>query len=116
MVLLGVALAGMFVAAAWRARGPDRAMYAAVFALMLSWAVEAGVDWDWEMPVVTVIVFALGGMVLARAPARAVAEGREVAAGEMATGEGAAGEGREGGPGWVVPASRASEGEGGRRL
>ncbi len=39
-----------------------------IFALILSWAIEAGVDWDWEMPVVTFIVFALGGMVLARRP------------------------------------------------
>jgi cytochrome c-type biogenesis protein CcmH/NrfG len=30
------------------------------------WAIQAGVDWDWELPVVTIIFFALGGMVLAR--------------------------------------------------
>jgi hypothetical protein len=30
------------------------------------WAVHAGVDWDWEMPVVTLWLFAAGGFALAR--------------------------------------------------
>jgi O-Antigen ligase len=50
-----------------RARGPDRPIYAAVFAVMLAWVIHAGVDWDWQMPVVTIVVFSLGGFVLARA-------------------------------------------------
>ena len=49
-----------------RARGPDRPVYAAVFAVLLAWAVHAGVDWDWQMPVVTIVFFSLGGFVLAR--------------------------------------------------
>lgn len=68
MVLLGIPLVAMLVAAAWRARGPDRALYAVIFALLLSWAIEAGVDWDWQMPVVTFVVFALGALALARRP------------------------------------------------
>jgi hypothetical protein len=58
-----------------RARGPDRPIYAAVFAVILAWAIHAGVDWDWQMPVVTIVVFSLGGFVLARA-APATAEAR----------------------------------------
>jgi hypothetical protein len=77
MVLLGIELVLMHGAAAWRARGPDRALYAVIFAVLLSWAIEAGVDWDWEMPVVTFVVFALGGMVLARAPRPARASGED---------------------------------------
>jgi hypothetical protein len=56
----------VLVRAATRIRGPDRAVYAAVFAVLLAWALETGIDWDWEMPVVTVVFFALGGFVLAR--------------------------------------------------
>jgi hypothetical protein len=38
-----------------------------VAAVLVTWLVHAGLDWDWEMPAVTVPVFALGGAVLARA-------------------------------------------------
>jgi O-antigen ligase len=48
-----------------RFRGPNRTLYAALFAVALTWAVRAGVDWDWEMPAVTLWVFALGGAALA---------------------------------------------------
>jgi hypothetical protein len=46
-------------------RGPNRMVYAALFAAVLAWAVHAGVDWDWEMPAVTAWVFAVGGAALA---------------------------------------------------
>ena len=36
----------------------------------LVWAVHAGVDWDWEMPAVTMPVFALAGAALARRGSR----------------------------------------------
>jgi O-antigen ligase len=65
LVLLGGALR--------RVRGPDRAVAAAVFAVGLMWAVRAGLDWDWEMPVVTVWVLLAGGALLAR-PAAAAQE------------------------------------------
>ena len=48
-----------------RARGPDRPMFAALLALGVAWAVHAGIDWDWEMPVATFWLFAFGGAVLA---------------------------------------------------
>jgi hypothetical protein len=71
LVLLAVTLVAILVALAHRARGPDRVLYAALFSAALAWAVHAGVDWDWEMPVVTAWVFALGGAALgARGSAR----------------------------------------------
>jgi hypothetical protein len=48
-----------------RIRGPNRMVYAALFAAVLTWAIHAGVDWDWEMPAVTAWVFAVGGAALA---------------------------------------------------
>ena len=50
----------------FRARGPDRALFAALFAAGFAWAVHAGIDWDWEMPAITLWLFAFGGMALAR--------------------------------------------------
>jgi hypothetical protein len=45
---------------------PDRAVAAAGAAIVLMWGVRAGLDWDWEMPVVTVWVLIAGGALLAR--------------------------------------------------
>jgi tetratricopeptide (TPR) repeat protein len=66
LMLLGLALVSILCGLAIRARGPDRALYGAVLAAGTSWAVHAGVDWDWEMPAVTVWLFALGGLSLGR--------------------------------------------------
>jgi len=55
------------------ARGPDRMIGGALFAAGLTWALHAGVDWQWEMPAVTAWVFAAGGLALAAAPTVAVA-------------------------------------------
>ncbi len=65
VLLLGVILA-ILIRTASRARGPNRPIYAAVFAVMLIWALHAGIDWDWEMPAVTLPFFALGGFMLSR--------------------------------------------------
>jgi hypothetical protein len=54
-----------------RLRGPHRTLYGALFAAGIAWALHAGVDWDWEMPGVTLWFFAIGGAALA-APARQV--------------------------------------------
>ncbi|HEY8866363.1 MAG TPA: tetratricopeptide repeat protein, partial [Solirubrobacteraceae bacterium] len=54
-----------------------RAVYAAILAATLTWALRAGVDWDWEMPVVTLWVFALGGAVLASPAAAPSAAGED---------------------------------------
>jgi hypothetical protein len=66
LVLLLIALALILGAFAYRARGPDRALFAALLAAGLAWAVHAGVDWDWQMPAVSLWLFACGGAALAR--------------------------------------------------
>jgi O-antigen ligase len=53
-----------------RARGADRAVGAALFVAALAWALDAGIDWDWEMPAVTLWMFAAAGTLLS-APVRA---------------------------------------------
>jgi len=63
-----LALVTMLGALALRARGPDRAVWAALLAAGLVWAARAGIDWDWEMPVVTLWFFAAGGAAVARRP------------------------------------------------
>lgn len=69
LVLLGGALVAILVGLARRLGGPERQAYAALIALLAAWAVHAGIDWDWEMPAVTLWLFALAGLGLARAPA-----------------------------------------------
>lgn len=66
LAFLLVALLTILGGFAYRARGPDRALFAALLAAGLAWAVQAGVDWDWQMPAVTLWLFALGGATLAR--------------------------------------------------
>jgi O-antigen ligase len=69
LILLLVAIGTVLVVLTLRLRGPDRPLYAACLALTLGWALHAGVDWDWELPVVSLWVFALAGIVLARSRA-----------------------------------------------
>jgi hypothetical protein len=59
-ILVGTVLGGL----ALRARGSRRSLYGALLACAVVWAVRAGVDWDWEMPVVTVGFFAAAGLAL----------------------------------------------------
>ena len=66
--LLLVALGGILGALASRARGPDRALWAAMFAAGCVWALHAAQDWVWELPSVTAWLFAAGGIALARPP------------------------------------------------
>jgi O-Antigen ligase len=68
LLLLVFVLAILYGFAA-RLGGPQRTLYAALFAAGLAWALHAGADWDWQMPAVTLWIFALGGAALA-APAR----------------------------------------------
>ncbi len=55
LVLVGAVILGL----ALRARGRRRTLYGALLAAAIVWALHAGVDWDWEMPVVTVGFFAV---------------------------------------------------------
>jgi O-antigen ligase len=60
-----LALLGGVAAAARRARVP------AATAALAAWAVHAGVDWDWELPALTLVAVLLAGRVIAAAePAR----------------------------------------------
>lgn len=70
-VLVLVIVVSIIYGFAARLGGPNRTLYGALLAAGLAWALHAGVDWDWEMPAVTVWLFALGGAALA-APARRV--------------------------------------------
>ena len=66
LALLVSVLATILVALVPIRRGADRCLYAALFAGALAWLLHAGVDWDWEMPAITVWLFAVGGLALAR--------------------------------------------------
>ncbi len=57
LILIGAVLAGLGA----RARGPGRSIYGVLLAVCVVWALRAGVDWDWEMPVVTLVFFAVAG-------------------------------------------------------
>jgi O-antigen ligase len=66
MALLGGALGLIvfgFARGVWRGR--DRYVYAALLAAALAWLVRAGIDWDWEMPAITIWLFCAGGATLA---------------------------------------------------
>lgn len=69
IVLLAIALVALLAGVARRARGPNRALYAAVLVAGLVWALQAGIDWDWEVTAVTLWLFALAGQAGAAAPA-----------------------------------------------
>jgi hypothetical protein len=70
LALLGLALLLVLGGALRRARGPGRTTYAAIVAITSAWAIHAGIDWDWQMPVVTLPVIALAGASLARPMAK----------------------------------------------
>jgi O-antigen ligase/polysaccharide polymerase Wzy-like membrane protein len=65
IVFLVVAIVAIFVGLAGRVRGPDRVLYAALFAASFAWAAHAAVDWDWEMPATGFFFFSLGAMAIA---------------------------------------------------
>jgi O-antigen ligase/polysaccharide polymerase Wzy-like membrane protein len=103
LALLLVALGGVAVAAA-RALRADRVLAAGPAAAGLTWLLHAGLDWDWQMPALTLVAVALAGLLLCRSPA-AVADGRQQLADEGAL-ESQAEQGDE----------RAEDGELGERL
>lgn len=70
LVALGSIVAGLVLRVV---RGPDRAVWAALLAAAAAWLVHAGVDWDWEMPALTLWLFAAGGLALST-PAAAAAD------------------------------------------
>jgi hypothetical protein len=78
LVLIVVVLAMVLGAAVVRLRGPDRQAAAAVLAGGLALFAHAGIDWDWEMPVLFVWLFAAGGMLLAGDGSRFAREPRRL--------------------------------------
>jgi hypothetical protein len=60
LALIGATIIGL----ALRMRGAQRSLYSALLAAAVMWALHAGVDWDWEMPVITVGFFAAAGLAL----------------------------------------------------
>ena len=63
-VLLAAVLAGVFAGLIAGARGRPHGPYGVVLAVAATWTARAAIDWDWEMPVVTLPVFALCGAAL----------------------------------------------------
>jgi hypothetical protein len=77
LALVVVLVGGMLLALAWRCRRAERLVWAPLLAGAVAWAVHAGVDWDWQMPAVTLGAFAAGGLALARpVPAAGAAPAR----------------------------------------
>ena len=70
LALLLIALGTIALGLLRRVRrgGPDAALWAALLTVSLAWLVHAGVDWDWELPAVSVWLFAVGGAALAEQP------------------------------------------------
>jgi len=64
LALLLIAILVVLYGLGTRARGPRRSIYGALLAAGVVWALRAGVDWDWEMPVVTLGFFAAAGAAL----------------------------------------------------
>ena len=60
-LVVGVVLAGR------RALRTDRALAAGPAAVLLAWGVHAGLDWDWEMPAVTLPAIVLAAVLMATA-------------------------------------------------
>ena len=74
LAALLLCIGAIFAGFARRARKAQRPLFAALLAAGIGWAVAASVDWVWEMPAVTLWLFALGGAALARAPREEGAE------------------------------------------
>jgi hypothetical protein len=64
LTLLGALLAAVAVCAR-RAYRANAALAAGPIAALAVWAVHAGLDWDWEMPALTLVALALAGLLCA---------------------------------------------------
>ena len=78
--LIGAVILAALIAAAVvgvrRAHGADPALAAGPLAALVVWGLHASIDWDWEMPAVTLVAVVLLGMLLAQADEAEVARGR----------------------------------------
>jgi O-antigen ligase len=60
-----LAFLGGVAACAWRAVALDRGLAAGPAVVLASWAIHAGLDWDWEMPAVSLVAIVLAGLLIA---------------------------------------------------
>jgi O-antigen ligase len=65
VALIAIVVLGILGGLATRIRGPDRALYAALFSAALAWAIHQGFDWDWQLPATTLWLFITAGAALA---------------------------------------------------
>ncbi len=65
-----IAVLAMLVAPFVIQRRDRRPLQAVGLAAAIAWLVHAGIDWDWELPTLTVWFFAFGGCALAALPVR----------------------------------------------
>jgi hypothetical protein len=65
LALLAMFLAGIAIAAA-RALRLDPAQAAGPAAALILWAAHSAVDWDWQMPALTLVVLVLAGLLIAQ--------------------------------------------------
>jgi hypothetical protein len=79
LLLIVAVMLAFLVGAARRLQGPERHVYGAFLALAAMWMIHAGIDWDWQMPAITIWLFALGGLALSRRPQPQPQPRREVA-------------------------------------
>jgi hypothetical protein len=63
-ILLGTGLGIVLVGVGRRSTGLERTLYAAVLSGGVAWLLRAQVDWDWEMPAVSIWLFMIGATAL----------------------------------------------------
>jgi O-antigen ligase len=76
LLLLLIGVCTLLIGVARRVGGPNRALHGGILAVLSAWALHAGIDWDWELPTITIIPLALGGAALAARRPRISAPGR----------------------------------------
>lgn len=69
LLLLALLLGAIFTAARAAYRG-DPALAAGPAAALVAFALHAGIDWDWELPALTLVAVTLAGLLLSRVPGR----------------------------------------------
>jgi hypothetical protein len=76
LTLVLVALLGLLTALARGIGGPEHLAHASLLAAALALVLHAGIDWDWEMPVLWIWLLAAGGVAAASRTPRAWRPGR----------------------------------------
>jgi hypothetical protein len=66
LILILAALLPLLAGLVTRLRGPQRPIVGGLVACLAGWLIHAGLDWDWQMAAVTLWLFAVAGLALAR--------------------------------------------------